>query len=94
MATPSGRIVRRWSTAIDHRLLKPDDDLYFAEYARWTRQNKRNRPGRYRFVLTTEWDTRTIADGRYVVEVSASDVSANTTVQRFAIRVANRTPRV
>ena len=89
-----GGVVAGWRTAIDHRLTTPDDDVFTTEYARWTRQNKRNRPGRYRFVLTTGWDTRTLADGRYVVEVAASDVSGNRTVQRFALRVANGTARV
>ena len=72
----------------------PDDGLFTTQYARWTRQNKRNRPGRYRFVLSTAWDTRTLADGRYVVEVSASDVSGNRTDARFPIRIANRDTRV
>ncbi len=61
---------------------------------RWTRQNKRNRPGRYRFVLAPAWDTRSLADGRYVVEVAASDVSGNRTVARFPIRIANSAERV
>lgn len=63
-------------------------------HARWTRQNKRNRIGRYRFVLAAAWDTRTRADGRYVVEVTASDVSGNTMVARFPVQVANRGARV
>ena len=62
--------------------------------SRWTRQNKRNRIGRYRFVLAAAWDTRTLADGRYVVEVTASDVSGNTTVARFPVQIANRGARV
>ena len=36
-------------------------------------------------------DTRTVADGRYVVEVSAADLSGNTGVARFPLRVANLT---
>ena len=90
LSTVDGRAVGPWRTAIDHRLVKPEDDAYATQYARWTRQNKRNRPGRYRFVLAAAWDTRAIADGRYVVEVAASDVSGNRTVQRFPLRIANR----
>ena len=90
LSSVDGRAVGPWRTAIDHRLVKPEDDAYRTEYARWTRQNKRNRPGRYRFVLAAAWDTRTIADGRYVVEVAASDVSGNRMVQRFPLRIANR----
>jgi len=85
-----GRVVLPWSTAIDHRLRIPSNDRYLTQYARWTRQNKKNRIGRYRFVLRAGWDSRTVADGRYVVEVAASDVCGNTTVARFPIRIANR----
>ena len=53
-----------------------------------------NRPGRYRFVLATGWDTQTLGDGRYVIEVAASDVSGNATVERFAIRWRTATARV
>jgi len=87
-------VVQGWRTAIDHRLVKPEDDRFTAQYARWTRQNKRNRIGRYRFVLAAAWETRSLADGRYVVEVAASDVSGNRTVARFPIRIANRGTRV
>ena len=90
LTTSAGRVVQPWRTAIDHRLVKPEDGAYSTQYARWTRQNKRNRPGRYRFVLASAWDTSTLADGRYVVEVAASDVSGNRTVQRFLVRIANR----
>ena len=86
-----GRVMQGWRTAIDHRLVKPDDSAYTSQYAQWTRQNKRGRPGRYRFVLAQRWDTRTLADARYTVEIAASDVSGNTRSRRFAIRIANRT---
>jgi len=85
--------VQGWRTAIDHRLVNPDDSLFTSQYARWTRQNKRNRNGRYRFVLAAAWATRTLVDGLYVVEVAASDLSGNTTVVRFPIRIANRIAR-
>ena len=89
-----GNVVQGWRTAIDHRLAKPEDGLFTAQYARWTRQNKRNRIGRYRFVLAAAWDTRTLADGRFVLEVTTSDVSGNTTVARFPVQITNRGARV
>ena len=91
LVTPRGRVVQGWRTAVDHRLVKPDDGAYSSQYARWTRQNKRGRAGRYRFVLATGWDTRKLEDGAYVVEVAAHDVSGNTGSRSFPIRVANRT---
>jgi len=90
LVTPYGAVVRGWRTAIDHRLVKPDDAVYTTQYAQWTRQNKRGRPGRYRFVLTASWDTRGVADGVYLVEVAASDTRGNTGFRRFPIRIANR----
>jgi hypothetical protein len=93
LTTTSGRVVRGWRPAIDHRLTIPSNDLYATQYGRWTRQNKRNRVGRYRFVLRAGWDSRTVADGRYVVEVEATDVSGNGSAARFPIRVANHPAR-
>ena len=89
LTTAGGRGVLPWSAAIDHRLRIPSNDRYRTEYGRWTRQNKKSRIGRYRFVLRAGWDTRTMIDGRYVVEVAASDVSGNTAAARFPIRIAN-----
>lgn len=94
LATPDGRVVRPWQTSIDHSLRIPSNDRYHDEYGRWTRQNKKNRIGRYRFVLEHHWDTSTVADGRYVVEVAASDLSGNIRLARFPIRIANRSVRV
>ena len=91
LTTPGARAVGAWRTAIDHRLTIPSNDRYRTQYARWTRQNKRNRIGRYRFVLAAAWDTRALADGRYIVEVASADVSGNRTIARFPIRIANRT---
>lgn len=90
LTTPGGDTVRAWRTAIDHRLTIPSNDRYRTQYARWTRQNKRSRIGRYRFVLAAGWDTRALADGWYVVEVAATDVSGNRTIARFPVRIANR----
>ena len=86
--------MRPWRSAIDHRLTIPSDDVFATQYGRWTRQNKKNRPGRFRFVLQAGWDSRTVADGRYVIEVAASDRGGNGTVARFPLRVANSSARV
>jgi hypothetical protein len=94
LTTASGRVVHGWRPSIDHRLTIPSNDLYATQYGRWTRQNKRNRIGRYRFVLRAGWDSRTVVDGRYIVQVEATDVSGNGSVARFPIRVANRSTRV
>ena len=53
----AGRVVQGWRTALDHRLVEPQDEAFGTHYARWTRQNKRNRIARYRFVLAAAWDS-------------------------------------
>lgn len=89
LLSTSNRVVRPWRIAIDHRLTIPANDLYATQYGRWTRQNKRYRAGRYRFVLQAGWDSRAVPDGRYVMEVTAGDLGGNVTRERFPIRVAN-----
>jgi hypothetical protein len=95
-AVLSWRLVRRdgtamvtWRTAVDVRLHIPRDDLYTTVFARWTRQNKASRPGRYRFFLAHGWDTRTVPDGRYHVVVCATDSRGNTTRRAFPLVIAN-----
>jgi murein DD-endopeptidase MepM/ murein hydrolase activator NlpD len=91
LTTTGDRVVRRWVTAVDHRLTIPSDDHYDTQYARWTRQNKKTRPGRYRFVLATGWDSTAVGDGLYDLEVEASDVLGNRRRVHFPIRITNRT---
>jgi hypothetical protein len=79
----------RWHTAVDVRRTYPSNDLWSQTYARWTRQNKKHRVGRYRFFLAHRLDTTRLVSGRWTVEVRASDVRGNTTTARFALVVAN-----
>ena len=58
-------------------------------YAHWTRQNKQAAVGRYRFYLTRGWDSRSVPDGLYAVEVAASDTKGNTGTARFPLTVVN-----
>ena len=58
-------------------------------YARWTRQNKRNRVARYRFYLQRGLDTTVLRDGRYTVQVRATDIRGNATTAAFGLTVAN-----
>ncbi len=78
---------------MDHRLVEPPGRGLRADYAHWTRQNKRNRPGRYRFRPRAGLGHAVARRRRYVVDVAA-DVSGNRTVARFPIRIANSAKRV
>lgn len=84
----SGGAVIGWKTAVDVRQVIPPDSEYDRVFARWTRQNKAARPGRYRFHLARGLDTRDLAPGAYVIEVEARDVRGNATVGRFELTVA------
>jgi hypothetical protein len=83
--------VTSWRTAVDFRDALPAGGFH-AVYARWTRQNKPWRAGRYRVYLARALDTRGLADGRYRVEVAVADTRGNHGTRTFAIVVRNAPP--
>lgn len=82
---PSGSGATAWKTVVDVRRAIPSDDLYDAVFARWTRQNKAARVGRYRFYLAHGLETAGLAPGRYRVQVEASDIRGNVRCASFAL---------
>jgi hypothetical protein len=56
-------------------------------YARWTRQNRPNRVGRYRIYLAHGWSCGRFPRGWYRVQVEVSDTRNNTTVVGFPVRL-------
>jgi hypothetical protein len=83
-------VVRPWHTVVDFRttLLRPE--LFTTIYAPGTTQNRANHPGRYRFWLTRNWDTRVLADGLYRIEVAVYDTQANSGHASAVLRIANQ----
>jgi hypothetical protein len=81
----NGRGATMWKTAVDVRATIPSNDLYDSVFARWTRQNKAARVGRYRFYLAHGLDTSPLPPGRYLVQVDASDTRGNTARSSFAL---------
>jgi hypothetical protein len=80
-----------WHVAADFRGALPRAP-FASVYARWTRQNhpwRRLGQGRYRFVLVRGFDSRTLPDGRYRLEVEASDTRGNATRASTVFVVAN-----
>jgi hypothetical protein len=77
-----------WSTAIDLRQTIPDASSFFAFYADGTRQDHASVQGLYCVYLTRDLDLRALPNGRYAVEVVASDGHGNSasSVARFAVR--------
>ena len=74
-----GQVVIPRRVVLDSRRghLPPED--YDRVYAPGTRQNRANRPGRYRFWLNRRWDTRTLPNGDYRLQVEAADTRGNLT---------------
>jgi hypothetical protein len=69
--------VRAWHTPIDlGRTMLPQATFRWV-YAPGTRQNRPGKPGLYRFFLAHTWSTRVVPDGRYHLEVEASDLYGN-----------------
>jgi hypothetical protein len=81
--------VTSWSVAANFRYTIPPESAFDSYFARWTRQNRAKRPGRYRLYLTNGWNTAAVRDGRYTVEVVASDVSRNSTRFTTSLVVRN-----
>ena len=81
--------VTDWQTAFDVRHILPAAD-FASVYAPSTRQNWQEREGRYGFVLADGFDTARLPDGRYAVQIAASDTKANTGMAQFPLTVTNR----
>ena len=72
-----GATIRPWRTPVDFTKGLVARDAYHRVYAPGTRQNRPGRPGLYRFFLAHTWSTSVIPDGRYRLEVEASDLHGN-----------------
>jgi Peptidase family M23 len=85
----SGTEVFPWKIAADFRGTMIPNTRFAAVYAPGTQQNHANTPGRYRFWLARGWDTRTRRDGRYELEVEASDTRGNRSRRRLDLVLVN-----
>lgn len=83
------RVVTGWRTAVDFSLTYPSNDLWSRTYTSWTRQNKKIWDARYGFYLAHGFDTRTLRDGTYFVQVKATDIRGNSGTRAFPFTVAN-----
>lgn len=83
-------VVRPWHTVVDFRTSLLPPELFTRIYAPGTTQNRANHPGRYRFWLTRDWDTRSLADGLYRIEVAAYDTQGNSGHASAVLRIANQ----
>ncbi|MDE3190419.1 MAG: M23 family metallopeptidase [Acidobacteriota bacterium] len=78
-----------WRTVADFRYRLLPGWMYPSIYAPGTYQNKPNRPGDYRFWLTQAFDTTTLPNGTYWIDVQALDLSGAVGENEIALNVAN-----
>jgi murein DD-endopeptidase MepM/ murein hydrolase activator NlpD len=79
-----------WRKVLDFRWTIPPPSAFGSVYAAGTDQNRPNRPGRYRIFLARGWNSALIRDGRYMLEVAASDTRGNRTRFTIELRLLNR----
>jgi len=85
-----GTPVTDWNLSVDFGYALMPGTLYWSVYAPGTYQNKAHRPGRYIFWLSRGFDTTTLADGGYRVDVMAEDPRWNSSTSSLDFPVANR----
>jgi hypothetical protein len=78
-----------WSVTADFHFALMPVSLYPSVYAPGTYQNKAHRPGRYLFWIVHDLDTTTLPNGRYSLDVLASDTRWNLGVNSVTFTVAN-----
>jgi hypothetical protein len=96
----NARAVLPWRIVFDFRRSfvpkiagKPPSDLHFDDcYAPNTRQNHPKKPGLFRFWLARGLDTRQFANGRYRLDVEASDIRSNASRTHLVLTFANESP--
>jgi hypothetical protein len=81
--------VTSWQTAVDFRETIPPASDFSQVFAKWTRQNHPDHPGRYRVYLAHAWNSSQLPPGSYRIQVSACDSRDNTGVFDFPITLGS-----
>jgi hypothetical protein len=95
--THNSRVVVRKHVAADFRDRLPPNSRFWDVYARGTYQNDTrfgkaqyaSTPGRYLFLLSRRFDTKTLRNGAYLITVRATDVRGNTGIRSTMFSVLN-----
>jgi hypothetical protein len=98
--TRGERTIARPRTVVNFLEPLPPNSSFWDVYARGTFQNSARfghtqlsrLEGRFLFVLSGSWDTRRLANGDYVVTVTAQDARGNYGTLSETITVANGSP--
>ena len=78
-----------WRVAADFRYRLEPQPAFSRIYAPGTYQNKPNRPGDYRFWLTAAFDTTTLQNGVYWIDVQALGLTGKVGDDSMQITIAN-----
>jgi Peptidase family M23 len=84
-----GQSATRWKTAVDFRFALLPDGLFNLVYARGTKQNRAERPGRYVFYLAEGWSSAKLADGSYRLSVGVWDIRGNGAYRTLPFTIVN-----
>ena len=95
--TRNSRVIVRKHVAADFRHRLPPNSRFWDVYARGTYQNDTrfgkaqyaSTPGRYLFLLSRRFDTKSLRNGAYLITVRATDVRGNTGVRTTMFSVLN-----
>ena len=91
-----GRVLP-WKTVADFRQTLPSNPQFWNVYAKGTYENSPRfgreqysaMPGRYLFVLASNFDTGSIPNGVYAISVRAADIRGNTAFAALRIEILN-----
>ena len=81
-----------WNLVADFDFALMPAGIYNVLYAPGTYQNKGHRPGSYLFWLTHGFDTTTLPDGQYELQVLAEDTRFNLGWGKVDFTIANGSP--
>ncbi len=86
---PEGAASARWRTAVDFRSYLAPKTAFASVYAPWTTLNGPGRPARLVYVLAHGWDSASVPDGRYRLQVAVFDSQGNSARAALWVTVAN-----
>jgi murein DD-endopeptidase MepM/ murein hydrolase activator NlpD len=84
-----GRVVVGWHQAFDFRSSMLPKSEFSRVYAPGTRQNHPGWPGYYSFYLVHGWQSASLPNGSYLLQVGAGDIRGNSSRTVFPFRIAN-----
>jgi murein DD-endopeptidase MepM/ murein hydrolase activator NlpD len=86
------RTILPWRQPIDFRTFLVPPGLFSFVYTPGTYQNKPAKPGRYEYFLARGFDTRTLVNRSYVLQIEAWDAQENIGRAAFPFTVRNLPP--